>query len=56
MENDPGTEMLFGGVDENVGADGFSRIVGGFIKFDLDLSGVPIAHVFVIKYDNKLLD
>lgn len=45
--------MLFGGVDENDGADGFARIVGWFVKFDLDFSGVFVAHGFVIKYDKK---
>lgn len=37
MEDNPGAEVLFGGTDEDVGVDGFSWIVGGFIEFDLDL-------------------
>jgi hypothetical protein len=45
--------MLFGGVDKNDGADGFARVVSWFVKFDLDLSRVFVAHRFVINYDKN---
>lgn len=45
--------MLFGGVDEDDGADGFTWIIGGLVEFDLDFSGVFVAHGFVIKYDSN---
>ena len=51
VENDPGAEELFGGVDEDDGIDGLARVVGGFIEFNLDLGRDLVAHRFVIKYD-----
>jgi hypothetical protein len=46
--------MLFGGVDENGGTDCIARVIGWFVKFDLDLSRVFVAHEFVINYDIKI--
>lgn len=44
MEDDPRTEVLFGGADENVGVDGLAGEVGGLVEFYLDLGGGLVAH------------